>query len=75
MKEKLKRILPVGVFLVFTVFFYGPLSLYLPNAQELWFDLKTLLKIISLVSLAFFIGICLVWQEPVLRRYSHRQLL
>ena len=60
MKEKLKRILPVGVFLVFTVFFYGPLSLYLPNAQEFWFDLKSLLSIINLVSIVIFICICLV---------------
>ena len=58
MKRWKKRLLPVlatTVFFVFTVIFYGPLSLYLNNSQELFFELSDLLKIILPVSALCFL--------------------
>ncbi len=49
-KENVKRSLPISVFFVFTVLFYGPLSLYLPNAQEMWFPIGEVFKVIIPVS-------------------------
>ena len=45
----------ISIFFAFTVLFYGPLSQYLPNAEELWFGLGDVLGIIlptSLVAVA-----------------------
>lgn len=51
MKKKISLWLPVSVFLAFSVFFYGPLGIYLSNSEELWFGLGDVLKITGLVSL------------------------
>ncbi len=48
--SRLKLILPIALFCVFTTFLYGPLSLYLPNAQELWFGLETVIGIVLICS-------------------------
>ena len=39
LKNKLKLGLVLGLFFVFTVFFYGPVGIYLANADELDFGL------------------------------------
>ena len=49
--DSLKKSLPIIIFFVFSVLFYGPLSLYLPNAEELWFRIGEVLKIVSVISL------------------------
>ena len=54
LKNKLKMLAPAVLFFVFTFVFYGPLSLYLPNSQELWFGLGSVFKIVSVFSLAVF---------------------
>ncbi len=46
----------ISFFFAFTVLFYGPLSLYLPNSEEFWFKLSDLMKVIVPFSLAAFIG-------------------
>ena len=51
--------LPIIVFFVFTVVFYGPFSLYLPNSQEFWFGLSDVIRIVLPVSLAVFAVLCL----------------
>ncbi len=51
-KKRLFPVLAVACLFVFTVLFYGPLSLYLNNAQELFFSMSDLLKVIIPVSLA-----------------------
>ena len=57
--KKLLFMLPVAVFLVFTLIFYGPLSLYLPNAQELWFGLGDVMRCILPFTAAALAGLCL----------------
>ena len=45
----------IGLFFAFTVLFYGPLSQYLSNSQELWFSLNDVFRVIvpfSLVTVA-----------------------
>ena len=59
-KDRLITVIPLTVFFVFTVLFYGPLSLFLPNSEEFWFTLPDLLKVIVPFSLAAFVGISLV---------------
>ena len=54
-KNRLRFVSPVALFFVFTFIFYGPLSLFLPNAQELWFSLGSVLKIIVPMSAAFMV--------------------
>ncbi len=48
---KIGPTIPIIIFCVFTFLFYGPLSVYLPNAEEIWFDLGTMLKVVALFSL------------------------
>ena len=58
MKKRIKDTaisMVIILFFVFTVLFYGPLSLYLPNAEEMWFRIGPVWKTISVVSLAAFI--------------------
>lgn len=50
-KSGLKFVLPTIFFVTFTCLFYGPLSTYLPNAEEIWFNIGTLLKVIVPFSL------------------------
>ena len=52
MKKKLAYSAPIVLFCVFTFLFYGPISLYLPNAEELWFGLGELMKVVGIVSIA-----------------------
>lgn len=78
MKEKIvariKTIWPSALFFTFTLMLYGPLSWYLPNAEEMWFTIGIALKIIipvsvitfcALIILAFFfpIKICNVYRN------------
>ena len=44
--DRAKLATPIIIFVAFTCLFYGPLSMYLPNAEELWFDLGILLRTI-----------------------------
>ena len=55
----LKPVICVAIFFVFTVLFYGPLSLYLPNSEELWFKLREVFKVIVPVSAIAFVMIYL----------------
>lgn len=50
-KSGLKYALPTIFFVAYTCLFYGPLSTYLPNAEEIWFNIGTLLKVIVPFSL------------------------
>ena len=49
--KRLKYAFPIILFVTFTCLFYGPLSTYLPNAEEIWFDIGTLMKVIVPFSL------------------------
>ncbi len=54
MKERKQNLIAgiiISIFFAFTVLFYGPLSQYLPNAQELWFNLEDVFKVIVPLSL------------------------
>ena len=54
-KQSLITGICISVFFAFTVLFYGPLSQYLSNAEELWFGLSDVLLIIlptSLIAIA-----------------------
>ena len=56
--DRVKKALPIAVFISFTCLFYGPLSIYLPNSEEMWFTLGTLLKVVvpfSLFAIALMI--------------------
>ena len=50
-KQEIWFVIATCFFFVFTLIFYGPLGLYLANSQELWFDLKSVLTIVSLTSI------------------------
>lgn len=64
-KDEWLPALAVAVFFVFTFLFYGPLGLYLQNAEELFFSLKTTLLIVIPVSLfAIALILLLVWILP-----------
>ncbi len=52
--QKLKTAIPVSLFFVYTVIFYGPLSLYLSNSGDIWFGLNTVLKIVVPAALIIF---------------------
>lgn len=54
-RQKAVLWIPIALFFAFSVLFYGPLGIYLSNAQELWFSLGTVLKIIGGVSVAAFV--------------------
>lgn len=54
-RQKAVLWIPIALFFAFSVLFYGPLGIYLSNAQELWFSLGTVLKIIGGVSAAAFV--------------------
>ena len=41
----------ISIFFAFTVLFYGPLSQFLSNAQELWFSLNDVFRVIVPTSL------------------------
>ena len=57
--------LAVAVFFSFTVLFYGPLSQFLSNYEELWFTLGDVLKVILPVSLlAVGIAVLFFWLIP-----------
>lgn len=59
-KIQIKHILAVVLFFTFTLVFYGPVSIFLPNAEEIWFGIGELMKIVLPVSLACFIALSLV---------------
>ena len=44
LKNKLKLGVTLSLFFVFTVFFYGPVGIYLANADELDFGLGIVMK-------------------------------
>ena len=53
MKKRINNVLislPVCFFFTFTVLLYGPLSIYLPNSEEIWFRMIEIWKIILPVS-------------------------
>ena len=59
LKEKMAFMVPTAVFLIFTLLIYGPLGLYLPNAQELWFKLSDVLRCV-LIAAAVVLVVLLV---------------
>lgn len=59
-QEKMLLWIPIVSFFVFSVLFYGPLGIYLSNAEELWFNLWTVLKIVGVVSVSAFIILTLL---------------
>lgn len=59
-QEKLYLWIPIVSFFVFSVLFYGPLGIYLSNAEELWFNLGTVLKIVGVVSVFTYIILILL---------------
>ena len=56
MKDKLKYGLILSLFLTFTVFFYGPVGIYLANADELKFGLGVVIKDALIISAIVFVG-------------------
>ncbi|MBP3233621.1 MAG: sulfatase-like hydrolase/transferase [Eubacterium sp.] len=59
LKDKLKMGMALGLFFVFTVFLYGPLGIYLSNADELKFGLGVVIKDAAVISVIAFAGIVL----------------
>ena len=55
LKNKLKLGAVLGLFFVFTVFFYGPAGIYLSNADELKFGLGVVIKVALIVSVILFL--------------------
>ena len=52
-----KQAVPTILFLVFTVFLYGPLSVYLPNSEEMLFSISDVLKVVLPVSMGVLLVI------------------
>ena len=72
LKTKLKLGLVLALFFVFTVFFYGPISIYLSNADELKFGLGIVIKDVAIVSAALFIliaGFSLIVPKKLFKWY------
>ncbi|MBO4863619.1 MAG: sulfatase-like hydrolase/transferase [Eubacterium sp.] len=72
MKTKLKLGLCLALFFVFTVFFYGPISIYLSNADELKFGLGIVMKDVAIVSIVMFIliaGFSLIVPKKLFKWY------
>ena len=59
-KERIKNRSIIIAFFVFTVFLYGPYSIFLPNAEEIWFTLSMLTKIVLPVSTIIFIVLLII---------------
>ena len=55
LKNKLKLGVTLSLFFVFTVFFYGPVGIYLANADELDFGLGIVMKQVVIVSALMFV--------------------
>lgn len=53
-KSRIGKRLAIIVFFVFTVFLYGPYSIFLPNSEDLWFTLPILTNIVLPVSAIAF---------------------
>lgn len=60
-KRRIRERLPVILFFVFSICIAGPLNLYFSNAEELWFTLPELLKIVAVVSAAVSVVLLLAW--------------
>lgn len=50
----------IAIFLTYTLFFYGPLGLYLSNTDEFWFRLVDVLIIVSIISFCVTLVIILL---------------
>ncbi len=59
-RSRIKHSLPVILFFVFSVCICGPISLFLSNAEEFWFDLKNLLYVVLPVSLGALLVLLLL---------------
>ena len=73
LKNKCKIGLILGFFFAFTVFFYGPVGIYLSNAEELKFGLGSVLRdvtVVSVVFLALAVLISLIVPKKLFRWYS-----
>ncbi len=72
-KNRFKIGLILGFFFAFTVFFYGPIGIYLSNAEELKFGLSSVLRdvtIVSVIFLALAVLISLIVPKKLFRWYS-----
>ncbi len=72
LKTKLKLGLILGLFFVFTVFFYGPAGIYLSNADELKFGLGVVLQsaiIVSLIMLVLIAVFSLIVPKKLFKWY------
>lgn len=58
--RKLVSRFAVVAFFVFTVCLYGPYSIFLPNAEELWFTLSTFTQIVIPISVTVFLLLCIL---------------
>ena len=71
-KTKLKLGVVLSLFFVFTVFFYGPVGIYLANADELKFGLGVVIKdslIISLIMFVFIVLFSLIVPKKLFKWY------
>lgn len=53
--NRLKLLIPVETFFIFSLFIFGPLELYSSNAEELWFGKFDIILIVLCVSLVLFL--------------------
>ena len=59
-KTKLGNQIALIVFFVLTVCLYGPYSIYLPNAEELWFKLSMVNRVVLPISALLFVFLLLL---------------
>ena len=59
-KDRLKKALPVALFISFTFCLAGPISLYTANTEEFWFSLWQMLPIITLAFAVLTVAVTMV---------------
>ena len=64
MKNFIKRIMPVYVIslvLSFMLYIYEPITMYLTNVNDFWFDINIIIKPLIIYSLCLFLGISILF--------------
>ena len=74
-KSRWKEILSLCILLCFTLFFYGPLSIYLPNAGEFEFPLSLIFLLVGGFSLLVFVVVMLLGFALPKKLYTFCKLL
>lgn len=59
----------VSLFFVYTLFLYGPLKLYIENKDVLWFDFRSMLGVVLIISAVAFVIVTLFATIP--KRFIH----